>query len=95
MTQYYSSDNVLEEFYKNLASGRSSRFVHIPLSSVFYVRTAIHESTGILYSLDRIERAMLKEGLISRYDCFQPDQVRDWEQDYNQFDEDYKVNNDP
>ena len=79
MTQYYSSDNVLEEFYKNLASGRSSRFVHIPLSSVFYVRTAIHESTGILYSLDRIERAMYLEGMIPKESVFEPEKKRDWE----------------
>lgn len=77
----YSSENVLEEFYKALAdedSGRLQR-VHIPRSDVFYVREAIFRDTGVWYTLDRVERAMFLEGFLKKDDVFEPDLKRDWE----------------
>ena len=77
----YSSDKVLEEFYNALASKAEGRLrrVHIPRSDVFYVREAIFQDTGVKYSLDRVERAMYLEGMLSKYDVFEPDKKRDWE----------------
>jgi len=77
----YSSDKVLEEFYNALASKDEGRLrrVHIPRSDVFYVREAIFQGTGVKYSLDRVERAMYLEGMLSKYDVFEPDKKRDWE----------------
>ena len=77
----YSSENVLEEFYKALASKDEGRLrrVHIPRSDVFYVREAIFQNTGTKYSLDRIERAMYLEGMLSAHDVFEPERKRDWE----------------
>ena len=58
--KYYTSENVLEEFYKALADQDEGRLrrVHIPHSSVFYVREAIYQKTGVRYTLDHVERAM-------------------------------------
>ena len=77
----YSSDNVVEEFYKALADKNEGKMrrVHIPRSDVFYVREAIFQDTGVKYSLDRVERAMYLEGMLSKYDVFEPDRKRDWE----------------
>jgi len=79
--QIYSSENVIEEFYKALASGDPSRMrrVHIPRSDVFYVRRAYYESTGNWETLDRIERCMYLEGMLSSSDVFEPKRKRDWE----------------
>ena len=77
----YSSVRVLEEFYKALASRDEGRLrrVHIPRADVFYVREAIFQDTGVKYSLDRVERAMYLEGMLSKYDVFEPNRKRDWE----------------
>lgn len=77
----YTSDNVLEEFYKAIADEDSARLrrVHIPRSDVFYVREAIYQHTGVKYSLDRVERAMYLEGFLDKSDVFEPDTKRDWE----------------
>ena len=77
----YSSDKVLEEFYKALASKDECRLrrVNIPRSDVFYVREAIFQDTGVKYSLDRVERAMYLEGMLSKHDVFEPNRKRDWE----------------
>ena len=74
----YASDNVIEEFYDALASNDSRRLnlVHIPKSDVFYVRTAIHEATGVQYTLDHVERAMYLEGHLERNEVLEPDRVR-------------------
>ena len=76
--QLYASENVLEEFYKALASNDSRAFqrVHIPKSDVFYVRTAIEVNTGEHYTLDRVERAMYLEGMLKRHDVLDPDRKR-------------------
>ena len=77
----YSSDNVLEEFYKALADEDEGRLrrVHIPRSDVFYIRNKILEDTGVKYSLDRVERAMYLEGHLKASDVFEPKRKRDWE----------------
>lgn len=77
----YTSDDVLEEFYKAIADEDSVRLrrVHIPRSDVFYVREAIFRDTGVKYSLDRVERAMYLEGFLQKSDVFEPDRKRDWE----------------
>ena len=79
-TKLYSSDKVIEEFYKALASRDEGRLrrVHIPRSDVFYVREKIHQDTGIKYSLDRIERAMYLEGMLSASDVFEPNRKREY-----------------
>jgi|TARA_R100001463_G_scaffold46824_9_gene95500 hypothetical protein len=81
-SKLYSSDKVIEEFYKALADKNESkvRRVHIPRSDVFYIREKIHQDTGIRYSLDRVERAMYLEGHLSRYDVLDPDRKRKWEE---------------
>jgi hypothetical protein len=70
--KYYESENVLEEFYRALAAEDEGRLrrVHIPHSSVFYVREAIYQRTGIKYTLHEIERAMYEEGHLSKKDIF-------------------------
>jgi len=77
----YTSENVLEEFYLALADEDESRLrrVHIPRSDVFYVREAIHNDTGVKYSLDHVERAMYLEGHLATRDVFKPKVKRDWE----------------
>ena len=77
----YSSDNVVEEFYRALASEDEGnlRRVHIPRSDVFYVREKIRNDTGIKYSLDRVERAMYLEGHLKAKDVLDPRRKRKWE----------------
>ena len=79
--QLYASENVLEEFYKALASNNPSAIqrVHIPKSDVFYVRTAIEADTGVHYTLDRIERSMYLEGMLKPRDVLDPGRKREWE----------------
>lgn len=79
--KYFESDSVLEEFYKALADKdeKKLRRVHIPRSDVFYVRRAYFEHTGNWESLDRIERAMYLEGMLTKYDVLDPDRTRSWE----------------
>jgi hypothetical protein len=73
--KYYTSENVLEEFYKALADQDEGRLrrVHIPHSSVFYVREAIHQKTGVKYTLNHVERAMYEEGYLRKEDIFDND----------------------
>ena len=77
----YTSDRVLEEFYDALSSNEPDRVqrVHIPLSDVFYVRQAYYNDTGNWETLDKIERCMYLEGMISAADVFEPERKRDWE----------------
>ena len=79
--KYYQSDSVLEEFYHALAkvNERVLRRVHIPHSSVFYAREAYYNHTDEWITLDRMERAMYLEGMISAYNVLDPDRKRDWE----------------
>jgi hypothetical protein len=77
----YTSEDVLEEFYKAIANEDSARLrrVHIPRSDVFYVREAIFNDTGVKYTLDRVERCMYLEGFLRKEDVFEPETRRDWE----------------
>ena len=77
----YSSDNVVEEFYRALASEDEGKLrrVHIPRSDVFYIREKIRNDTGIKYSLDRVERAMYLEGYLKAKDVLDPRRKREWE----------------
>ena len=72
MAKYYESDNVIEEFYKALASEDEGRLrrVHIPRSDVFYVRAAIEAKTGVRYTLSHVEQAMYLEGMLDEKDIF-------------------------
>lgn len=55
------TDNVLEEFYLNLANGTISN-LHIPHSDVFYVREAVQNHYGRSFTLEHVEWAMRMEG---------------------------------
>lgn len=78
--KHFSSDNVIEEFYKTLLKDESSAMrVHIPRSDVFYIRRAYYEHSGNWESLDRIERSMYLEGLLNARDVFEPERKREWE----------------
>lgn len=81
--RYYSSDRVLEEFYKAIATGSSNiplERVHIPRSEVFYAREAYYQYSGEWVTLDRMERCMYLEGMLSASDVFEPKRKRDWEE---------------
>lgn len=79
--QRYASDRVLEEFYYALAGDKKlSRLVHIPRSDVFYLRQKYYEDTGHWISLDRMERSMYLEKLLSKKDVLDPDRKREWEE---------------
>ena len=76
------TERVLEDFYSAVA-GNSNNFaykVHIPLSDVFYVREHLHQKFGIRYTLDYVEWAMLKEGLIEARHCHNPEEKMSWEE---------------
>ena len=79
--KYFESDSVLEEFYNALANQDENKLrrVHIPRSDVFYARRAYFEHTGNWESLDKIERSMYLEGMLSRHDVLDPDKKREWE----------------
>lgn len=76
------SENVIEEFYAAVARNDNEFIysVHIPMSDVFYVREAIHQSTGKRYTLDYIEWAMLKEGVLQPHHCFNATEKLLWEE---------------
>ena len=59
----YPSEKVIEDFYAAVSSKNEKKLkkVHIPKSDVFYIREAIYQKTGKLYSLDHVERAMFLE----------------------------------
>jgi len=78
----YSSERVLEEFYKALADQNEGKLrrVHIPRSDVFYIREAYYQHTGNWETLDKIERCMYLEGKLLARDVLDPKRKRDWEQ---------------
>ena len=55
-------DNVLSEVYHSLRKYGDLRAVHIPHSSVHYIRALIEQDTGVRYSLSHVENAMKAEG---------------------------------
>lgn len=80
--KYFSDEDVLGQFYLALAAGNEKvlHHVHIPRSEVFYVREALHQKTGIRYTLDYVEWALLKEKMISPRDCFEPELKKSWDE---------------
>lgn len=70
--KYYTSDKVIEEFYKSLADGDSNslRRIHIPRSEVFYVREKYYQDTGNRISLEEMEEAMFLEGMLEEKDVY-------------------------
>jgi len=77
----YVNDNVLEEFYKAIANNDNQFLlsVHIPHSDVFYVREALYQKTGKRYTLDYVEWAMLKEGMITPDLCHNGKEKLSWD----------------
>jgi hypothetical protein len=74
------TEKVLEDFYQAVASN-SNEFayrIHIPLSDVFYVREHLHQKFGERFTLDYVEWAMLKEGLIEARHCSNPEEKLSW-----------------
>ena len=74
----YSSENVLDEFYEAISQNNPSKVqrLHIPKSDVFYIREAIYQRTGNLYSLDHVERSMYLEGLLRPDEVLEPKRPR-------------------
>ena len=56
-------ENILESFYNAIRTNRLKN-LHIPHSSVFYVRAAIEADTGVRYTLKHVETAMKAEGML-------------------------------
>ena len=56
-------ENILEAFYDAIRTNKLKN-LHIPHSSVFYVRAAIEADTGVRYTLKHVERAMKAEGML-------------------------------
>ena len=54
---------MLEAFYHAISTNTLHR-LHIPHSSVFYVRAAIEADTGVKYTLRHVETAMKAEGML-------------------------------
>ena len=57
----YTPENILEEFYTSVQNN-SFKKLHIPHSSVFYIRALIEKDTGVRYTLAHVEKAMKEEG---------------------------------
>ena len=62
--QLYTPENMLEAFYHAIRTN-TLRELHIPHSSVFYVRAAIEAGTGVRYTLKHVETAMKAEGMLN------------------------------
>jgi len=60
----YTPENMLEAFYHAIRTNRL-KDLHIPHSSVFYVRAAIEADTGVRYTLKHVETAMKAEGMLN------------------------------
>ena len=59
----YTPENMLEAFYIAIRNN-TLKELHIPHSSVFYVRSAIEADTGVRYTVKHVERAMIAEGML-------------------------------
>jgi len=59
----YTPEGILEAFYHAIYTNTLHK-LHIPHSSVFYVRAAIEADTGVRYSLKHVETAMKAEGML-------------------------------
>ena len=74
-------DDILGDFFTALADNniQALRSIHIPRSDVFYVREKYYNDTGNWISLDRMERSMYLEGMLTASDVRDPNRKRDWE----------------
>jgi len=61
--QLEAPENILEAFYEAILNNKL-KDLHIPHSSVFYVRAKIEADTGVKYTLKHVERAMKAEGML-------------------------------
>ncbi len=59
----YIPENMLEAFYHAINTNTLHK-LHIPHSSVFYVRAAIEARTGERFTLEHVERIMKEEGML-------------------------------
>lgn len=59
---------ILEDYYRVLANPNSRQRVHIPHSSVFYVRSAIEARTGTYLEIPEVEKLLYEEGLLPAKD---------------------------
>ena len=62
----YIPENMLEAFYNAIRTNKLKE-LHIPHSSVFYVRAAIAADTGVRYTLQHVENAMRAEGMLKEH----------------------------
>ena len=60
---YIPEDNILDAFYNALHNNTLHK-IHIPHSSVFYVRAAIEARTGERFTLKHVENAIKAEGML-------------------------------
>jgi|TARA_Y100001937_G_scaffold34216_1_gene48847 hypothetical protein len=60
----YTPENILEAFYHAIHTNTLHK-LHIPHSSVFYVRAAIEAKHGKRFTLAHVERAMKAEGMLN------------------------------
>ena len=60
----YTPENILDAFYDAIHNN-TLKHLHIPHSSVFYVRAAIEAKTGKRYTLAHVESAMKAEGMLN------------------------------
>ena len=60
---YIPEDNIIGAFYDAIRNNTVHR-LHIPHSSVFYVRAAIEARTGKRFTLKHVENAMKAEGML-------------------------------
>ncbi len=58
-----AKESVLENFYEAIRGNRLHR-MHLPHSSVFYVRAAIEARYGKRFTLKHVENAMKAEGML-------------------------------
>lgn len=74
-------DDVIERIYESLVNGDDIRKIHIPHSTVFYVREHLKDVFGETFPLDYVERCLYLEGMLEAKDVFEPDRTRVWELD--------------
>ena len=59
----YTPENMLEAFFDAIRTNKLKE-LHIPHSSVFYIRSLIESDTGVRYTLKHVETAMKAEGML-------------------------------
>ena len=59
----YTPENMLEAFFDAIRTNKLKE-LHIPHSSVFYIRSLIESDTGVRYTVKHVETAMRAEGML-------------------------------